>query len=93
MGKAFIKSASAVKCDYAGIYHAGQKLPDDTDYFVSQTIDIVSEWRIFVHRGNILDLKNYSGDPWQIPDVISRKTRLLQNHMYATSSTRNLYRV
>ena len=68
LGKAFIKSASAVKCDYAGIYHAGQKLPDDTDYFVSQTIDIVSEWRIFVHRGNILDLKNYSGDPWQIPD-------------------------
>lgn len=68
LGKAFIKSASAVKCDYAGIYHAGQKLPDDTDYFVSQTIDIVSEWRIFVHRGNILDLKNYSGDPWQMPD-------------------------
>lgn len=43
LGKAFIKSASAVKCDYAGIYHTGQKLPDDTDYFVSQTIDIVSE--------------------------------------------------
>lgn len=49
LGKAFIKSASAVKCDYAGIYHAGQKLPDDTDYFVSQTIDIVSEWR-YRHR-------------------------------------------
>lgn len=28
LGKAFIKSASAVKCDYAGIYHTGQKLPD-----------------------------------------------------------------
>ena len=26
LGKAFLKRASVVKCDYAGIYHAGQKL-------------------------------------------------------------------
>ena len=57
--------------------------------------------RLFVPRGEDLPLLNmrvvvqsiFLSLKRHITTVISRKTRLLQNRMYATSSTRNLYRV
>lgn len=30
--------------------------------------DRCSEWRAFVHHGKVLDIKNYSGNPWVLPD-------------------------
>ena len=65
---AFVKSASVLKCDYAGIYKSVDTLPDDTAYWLSEIVDIVSEWRVFVHRGIIRDIRNYSGDCWLMPD-------------------------
>ena len=73
-GVIFVKSASSVKCDYADLYTRADELPDDSSYFVSSGINISSEWRVFVHRGSIKDVRNYSGDPWLIPckDTVTR---------------------
>ena len=66
----FIKSASVLKGDYTDIYTKEQieSLPEDELYFVSEIVNIVSEWRAFVFNGKILDVKNYDGDYWQMPD-------------------------
>lgn len=44
------------------------QIKPETHYIVSDMVDIVSEWRVFVHRGKILSVKNYSGDFWVMPD-------------------------
>ena len=39
------------------------KLPNDTEIICSDAMDFVSEWRCFVHYGQILDVRFYNGDP------------------------------
>lgn len=69
VSRLFIKSASKLKCDYAGIYHiADQHWPDDSALFVSEVVNIISEWRTFVYNGRIVGVKNYAADPWTPPD-------------------------
>lgn len=76
-GELFVKDARRVK-GFTGILDTGRyqpALPEGVDLFhVSSVIDIVSEWRVFVHRGKILDCRNYSGDPLVFPNsmVIQR---------------------
>jgi hypothetical protein len=36
--------------------------PPKGNYQISEIINIESEWRVFVYRGNIVGLKNYCGD-------------------------------
>lgn len=59
----FIKSNTQLKCDYTDVYDIStdiiDKLPDD-EYFVSESVEFSSEWRVFVHRGEIVGIKNYS---------------------------------
>ena len=67
--KLFLKSADCVKCDYTDIYEMGGKLPDASgSVFASQCLDFQSEWRAFVWRGKLVDIRNYEGDPWLMPD-------------------------
>lgn len=71
----FIKSASRIKADFTGIYKkSDSSAPYDNEpmLLVSEVLpmrtDHCSEWRAFVSRGRILDIKNYSGNPWVLPD-------------------------
>ena len=68
----FVKSASRVKGDACSIIQTEDidllGLKNNESYFVSEPIDIVSEWRIFVKRGRIVDIRNYNGDGWVVPD-------------------------
>lgn len=66
----FIKSADVLKCDYTDIYTEEQisSLPKSEKYFVSEPVNILSEWRIFVLNGKVLDIRNYDGDFWLLPD-------------------------
>lgn len=63
----FIKSNSRLKTGYTDIYSFRDNIPDDEEYFVSEPIDVISEWRCFVYRDVLKDIKNYSGDPWTLP--------------------------
>lgn len=44
-------------------------LPKDKALILSDLIDIQSEWRAFVFRGKLIDVKNYSGDFKIFPDM------------------------
>lgn len=44
-------------------------LPKDKDLIISECVDILSEWRTFVFRGEILDIRNYSGDFRYFPNI------------------------
>lgn len=57
----FIKSATQCKCNYTGIYKPSDNIPEDK-YFVSEVIKVEAEWRCFIWRGQILDIRRYAGD-------------------------------
>ncbi len=50
-------------------YSCLNDLPDDTKVMAYEpfTSKILSEWRIYVHKGEIVDARNYSGDFMNIP--------------------------
>lgn len=76
--KLFIKSASQLKCDYTGVYDITRdRLPVDSNFFLSEPIAIRSEWRVFVWRSQIRGVRHYAGDPWLLPDrgVVSEMVR------------------
>lgn len=68
----FVKSAEYIKDEVTSICSRkdlaapalqGKKL------FVSEAFkSIISEWRVFVYRGNVIDLRPYTGDRWTFPD-------------------------
>lgn len=60
---AFLKSATEYKkfTDIVSDNASLSNVPDDT-YLVSDVIDIESEWRLFVHHGELVGAQNYSGD-------------------------------
>ena len=68
----FVKSAARVKGDTCSIIQmediALLGLKSNEPYFVSEPVDIVSEWRIFVKRGRVVGVRNYGGDEWVVPD-------------------------
>lgn len=65
----FIKSASHAKRDFTDIYRLGDSLPETEDsLFVSEVLPAInSEWRVFVFRQRVIDVRNYSGSPWILP--------------------------
>lgn len=65
--KFFWKSADKMKAGY-GIAKNLSEIPKNiNNVFLSEIVDILSEWRVFVHRNKIIDVKNYSGDFWETP--------------------------
>jgi len=52
-------------------YPSIESLPQDTEVFVYDAFDrsILSEWRIYVHKGEIIDARNYAGDVMTLPDI------------------------
>lgn len=71
----FLKSASQLKCDYTGVYDIRKDtLPSDKKMYISEVMNIYSEWRVFVSNEQIVGVKQYLGDPWVMPD----KSRVYQ---------------
>lgn len=65
----FIKSASRLKTDFTDVYRKSDILPQTEDaIFFSECVNFDSEWRVFVFRSKAIDLRNYAGNPWNIPD-------------------------
>ncbi|MCQ2739809.1 MAG: ATP-grasp domain-containing protein [bacterium] len=42
-----------------------------------------SEWRAFIHNGNIVDIKNYSGSPFVFPNI----NTVINSYMYQLNGT------
>ena len=62
------KSLHTIKDNSNGPMHYDYDGTDFRGYQISPVIDIVSEWRVFVFHGIILDCRNYSGDFFKYPD-------------------------
>lgn len=70
--KLFIKDADTLKRWNSLLYKGNSVahlLEDDTFYIVSDYIDIVSEYRVFVKNDEILACQNYLGDALVFPDA------------------------
>jgi hypothetical protein len=65
----FVKSNDKIKA-FTGI--TSVKLPAG-NYQISDLIDIQSEWRAFIYKGQLVGLNNYSGDFDVFPDVSKLK--------------------
>ena len=70
----FIKPYDAMK-SFTGFVLASTKglfkishLEDDTKLWVSQPINFLSEWRVYVLENEVLGIGNYSGNPLYFPD-------------------------
>lgn len=82
----FVKSGAAYKKWPADLFKEAEDVPADFSYFVSTPVDFIAEWRAFIFRGSVVDVRQYSGD-WRqsknIPiawlDGLARTT-MLQAH-------------
>ena len=43
-------------------------IPLDTKVIISDVVDIISEYRVFVHNGEVVGCKHYNGNPLVFPD-------------------------
>lgn len=67
----YAKSIDEIKDQFNGLYddiHGKNVAKDFRHCQVSEVIQIVSEWRVFVFQGQILDCRNYSGHFFVYPD-------------------------
>lgn len=86
-GDMYVKSADIFKSDKNGLYSRSTKpvTGESELFFVNEPMgELVSEWRLFVYRGQILDLKCYSGDPWTLPSksYAERIAKTYDNNSY-----------
>ena len=63
----FLKSLSTIKDPENGP-RLNPTAAECVGYQISPMISIISEWRAFVFNGKVLDIRNYSGDPFVCPD-------------------------
>ena len=73
--KLFIKDDDKIK-GFSDICDCNTNLPV-CNYFVSELINIRSEWRCFVRNGELLDIKCYSGDFDVLPNINEVKKMIL----------------
>lgn len=68
----FVKSSEINKYEKNGFYKLGDSKLDTLNgkFQISEKLEgIIGEYRIFVYKGQALDIKCYSGDPWgTLPD-------------------------
>lgn len=87
--RVFVKSAERAKADFTGIYRAADLEtnwnPQGEKVFVSTLINFVSEWRVFVFRGRIVDVRPYTGNHWVVPseDKVKKMVETMGNTLHA----------
>lgn len=67
----FLKDAETLKRWNSALYDfggLGHMIDADTEYVVSERVIFLSEWRVFVHRDEVIACQNYLGDPLSFPD-------------------------
>lgn len=61
---------------------------ENSSFVISSEIEILSEWRVYVVRGEILNISNYDGNPTIFPDMnlIQRAKQLCDTSTYTPKS-------
>lgn len=68
--KLFVKSNDKIK-GVSGIFNENEIDFPAGNYQISEVINIESEWRAFIYRGELVGLENYSGDFTMFPNLES----------------------
>lgn len=63
----FIKEERKNK-GFSNIINAKSFIPEETEFLVSEILDIAAEWRVFFSMGRIVDAKSYMLDAWIAPN-------------------------
>lgn len=58
-------------------FTATSTLPDDFEVLCSEPVEFISEYRLFVNRGMIIDCRRYRGDYRRVVDVDTTATAIL----------------
>lgn len=87
----FVKYASKLKVfSYTGaithlfdssLEYAGKIKLDEGLYQVSEQVDILSEYRVFVFRDEVINMVNYDGNPLTMPDTALLR-KMVNMYMY-----------
>lgn len=64
----FVEEATRYKTMDPQVTDRTDQLPAG-EYWLADVVDFQTEWRAFVHRGELVGLQNYSGDFTRMPDV------------------------
>lgn len=66
----FFKEHDVFKTDHLGDMDSLIRIitPDDREYMISENIDFSAEFRVFVYKKKIIDIRRYSGKWTEIPD-------------------------
>jgi hypothetical protein len=64
------------------IYSCIEGLPADTKVLSYEPFgeEILSEWRVYIHRGKIVDSRNYSGDFTESPDYNNKLEKIINKN-------------
>lgn len=89
--KKFIKNVDRLKCFNSALYEGvipSEKVIPDGKYLVSDWINIMSEFRVFVYQDEILAVQPYLGQPlvFPNPDVIKRMVDVYKKDMLRPGS-------
>lgn len=81
----FIKDNDRIKNQHNGIMTIGKAFALGMSNIQVQEVikNIDSEWRVFIHNGLPVDIKNYSGSPFLFPDLryIDKCSKILFDHI------------
>lgn len=68
-----VKSANQIKHQKNSTYSVDSIPFKDGEFQAVEWLDegFLSEWRVFVLDGNIIDIQNYAGDVWTLPSKSS----------------------
>lgn len=69
INKCFVKSHDRIKHFAEVIGPEDVKEPLRGNFMISELVEIESEWRAFVYKGELVGLQNYSGDFTVFPDM------------------------
>jgi len=80
----FIKSIDVIK-GFTSIIKTKNQIPTSGNYFISELINIDSEWRAFIYKNELVGLQNYLGDFTLFPNVKLIK-EMIYNYKEAPSA-------
>lgn len=88
VGSCFVKSNDIEKYSQNGWYDlTALQGFQPGNYQISELIEIESEWRCFIHEGELLSPHFYQGDPWIFPDMLRVQNMIEAYSNHPTSYT------
>lgn len=83
VGQVFLKSATRSKGNITGIYNLKSLPQTEDEVLVSEVLPLLSEWRVFVFKDMVQDIRHYTGSPYAVPheSVVKNMVRAMDGRL------------